>query len=443
MESKTETLTLSLIHSAQQGQQSSRSSLVERIRPKVYAYCYRMTLDTHVAEDLCQETMVSLLKNFERLSFATPSHLWAWVYKTALNQIRDHCNHQKIVQSSIAEMQEEVRYTCSTEIHGPDQAIREELLHSVTEAIKALKLQYRHVLTLRCFQQLSYAQIGQIMGQSELSARMLFFRAKQSLTRQLTRDGFKPGHLLPGLSLFAAATLAPSEVATATVVSHITLHTGLLVKLLSLLTTGKAALVGLVIVSVVTLSVFWKPAAPPAILHPVSQEDIDRINPSYPTTLVNAYDPDQSGWQGASIREDQSNLAHRPVGITLEQWISHPTGPEAIWIHLPREHWLEIDFGAAIIDGQGDDVFVTERCTHGEAGEIYLVDSEGKLRLLGLLQIPRKREHGAVTYGFDLAQLWRPISSQVLRIRCTSNGIKEYRSAQPGMELLHVRARTY
>jgi hypothetical protein len=323
--------------------------------------------------------------------------------------------------------------------------MREELLHTVTQAVKALKLQYRNVLTLRCFQQLSYAQIGQIMGQSELSTRMLFFRAKQSLTRQLARDGFKPSHLLPGLSLFAAATLAPSETAAAAVVSQVALHTGLLVKILTCLSTAKVALgiTGVGALSAVTWGFFLMQPDSVLPFHQASEEHVRRIDPAYPTAIVNAYDPDQSGWQGALVRDEHTERAHRPVDMTLEQWINHPAGPQAAWIHLAREHWLELDFGTEIVDGVGDDVFVMERCSHGEAAEVYLVNPAGQLCLLGSLQVRGTGDHMDTIYGFDLADLPQPFPAHVVRIRCTANGFAEYESALPGMELLHVRVRTH
>ena len=446
MESKTETLTLSLIHSAQQGQPSSRSTLAEQIQPKVYAYCLRVTLDAHVAEDLCQETMVSLFTNFERLTFATPNHLWAWLYKTALNRIRNYSSHQRVMKTSIATMREKTQHGLQNShqaTDAQDQAIREELLHAVTQAIKTLKLQYRNVLALRCFQELSYAEIGQITGQSELSARMLFFRAKQSLTRQLTRDGFKPGSLLSGLSLFATATLAPSEAASAAVVNHTLLTTGLLVKILTWLSTARVALtlVGFGVFSALTCGTLVMLAPEKPTFHPVTEDQLAGIEWSYPKRLVNAYDPDRSGWQGAFLRDENTERSHGPEELSLEQWINHPTGPEAAWVHLPRDHWLEIDCGHTIIDGDGDDVFISERCCHGESAEIYLVSLAGRSQRLGLLQIPATYEHGNFTYGFDLAKLAHPFPAQIIRIKCISSGIPENRYVPLGMELLNVRAR--
>jgi RNA polymerase sigma factor (sigma-70 family) len=265
MENTVKTLSLDVIHLAQRGDPDSQGLVAELIRPKVYAYIYRMTLDAHVAEDLCQETMVSLVENLTHLTVKAPSYLWAWVYKAALNQIRDNYRHQRAAQDGITQVkQTSSRFVGNDQVGptGPERAIRKELLSAVSKAVRGLKLQYRNVLTLRCFQQLSYAEIAQATGNSELGVRMLFFRAKQSLARQLARDGFDKSQLLPALTLFAAATLAPAEKATAAAISAGAIHTGLGVKLLATLGTTKVG-VGVAAVLAVSL-VPWRCRRPSA-----------------------------------------------------------------------------------------------------------------------------------------------------------------------------------
>ena len=77
-----------------------------------------------------------------------------------------------------------------------DTAMHKELTQTIWKAMGRLKPRYRQVLTLRCFYQLSYAQIAAITGGSRLQAKVLFFRAKQSLKGQLVRHGLTKSHLL-------------------------------------------------------------------------------------------------------------------------------------------------------------------------------------------------------------------------------------------------------
>jgi len=447
MKNKNETLNLDLIHAAQRGDQGSRAELAELIRLKVYAYHYRMTLDAHAAEDLCQETMISFLENLGRLTIEEPIFLWAWVYKTALNKIRNHYNSLRLIKIGQTQMKQIMSQSIPKgrkELTGPDYMIHQELLTAVSKAIDKLKLQYRNVLTLRCFQELSYAEIAQVTGNSELGARLLFFRAKQSLTRQLARSGFSKSQLLSGLTLFAAATLAPTEKAAVASVSAAAIHTGLGIKLLTIFgsykfSIGVAAVVALTIIPHGTFMNDDNNTG--NFFHPVSETDISQKNLAHPATISAAYNADQNGWRGGWLSEQRTLHSHAPGVITLDQWLADSNGPDSSWLHLTEDQWIEITFNGTIIDGAGDDIFITERCCHGERAEIYLTDNNDNIFLLGELRIPRTGEHGLMTYGFNLAKSNPPFSPKAVRIKITNNGLREYAGAIRGFELQQVRAR--
>jgi RNA polymerase sigma-70 factor (ECF subfamily) len=447
MKNKEETLNLNLIHAAQRGDKNSRAELAELIRLKVYAYHYRMTLDAHTAEDLCQETMVSLLEDLGRLTIEEPIFLWAWVYKTALNKIRNYYTGQRIIKTGKTQMKQILSQSVRKDrkgLAGPDYMIHQELLTAVSKAIDKLKLQYRNILTLRCFQELSYAEIAQVTGSSELGARLLFYRAKQSLTRQLARSGFSKSQLLSGLTLFAAATLAPTDKAAAVAVGTATIHTGLGIKLLTIFSSykfgiGVAAVVAL---TMIHLGTFIDDGNNPGnFFHPVLETEIAQENLAHPTTISAAYNANQSGWRGGWQSEQQTFHSHAPGRITLEQWLADSNSPDKSWLLLTEDQWIEIMFNGTIIDGAGDDIFITERCCHGEQAEIYLTDNNGNILLLGELRIPRTGEHGLMTYGFDLAKSSPHFSPTAIRIKTTHNGLQEYAGAIPGLELQQVRAR--
>lgn len=59
-----------------------------------------------------------------------------------------------------------------------DRLMRKELAVVVVDATAQLKLTYRGVLTLRCYEQLPLAKIANLAECKELRARVLFFRAR-------------------------------------------------------------------------------------------------------------------------------------------------------------------------------------------------------------------------------------------------------------------------
>lgn len=99
---------------------------------------------------------------------------------------------------------------------GLTAIIGEELKQLVFDAMRELKPQHRAVLAMRCYEEMQYSQIAQLMGGSELSNRVLFYRAKEALRKQFCRKGFGKGFLLSALALFGRMT-APSEAAVPSV----------------------------------------------------------------------------------------------------------------------------------------------------------------------------------------------------------------------------------
>ncbi len=109
-----------------------------------------------------------------------------------------------------------------------------------------MRLRYRNVLTLRCYEQLSYAEIAKLMDCSELQSRVLFFRAKHSLKKRLSKRGFGKQFFLVSLGLFGLITAPSAEAATFSVtVLAATVQVGFLASLIGAATT----ILGVVITS--------------------------------------------------------------------------------------------------------------------------------------------------------------------------------------------------
>ena len=90
---------------------------------------------------------------------------------------------------------------------GPATTLwRKEMVELILGAMDTLNLEYRTVLTLRCLEDQSYAQIATVLGGSQMRAKMLFYRAKTALRKQLARKGLSRSHFLGALTVFGAMT---------------------------------------------------------------------------------------------------------------------------------------------------------------------------------------------------------------------------------------------
>jgi hypothetical protein len=251
-----------------------------------------------------------------------------------------------------------------------DKIIREELRMAVVDSMKTLKLRYRNILTLRCFDNLSYADIAAISGGSELQARLLFFRAKQSLKHQLARKGVTKDQFLSALGLFGILTATVTDNATAaTSISTASTKVTSTVTIfgITIPKTIATAVVGIVSLSIVTAVAikeynhYKSPAIKPMVYtylnpvpHPFSDlfyllESSEFVNPFEATAFNN---PDGDGFRLVnSSTPDVEPFISTPQKALVED----NTGD--ICIAMPLNHWVELTSEGPIIDGPGPDLF--------------------------------------------------------------------------------------
>jgi RNA polymerase sigma-70 factor (ECF subfamily) len=196
-------------------------------RGRLYAYIYRLTLNHDLAQDLLQETLLKMVESVKDVEH--PDRFWPWLFRTALGHVqhhyRDRARAQQVEFSSISRKRL-CDYLSRDHDDGLNRLMRKELAEAVVDAMAQLKLTYRSVLTLRCYEQLSFAEIADLMDCKELRARVLFFRARHSLNRRLTRRGFGKSLLVTALGLFGLLTAPADSASAATTVTATSIHVG-------------------------------------------------------------------------------------------------------------------------------------------------------------------------------------------------------------------------
>jgi len=218
--------TLQLILDAQKGNRQSMGLLAERAEGRLLSYIYRLTLDHEVARDLCQQTLVKMVEKIQDLRQL--DRFWFWLLRTAMGNVqhyfRDQQREHKVQIAALDKRQWEEATAQDRDGDGLDHVSKLELTELILDVIMQMRLSYRNVLVLRCFEQMSYTEIAALTDCKELRIRVLFYRAKHALRQQLARQGITKSALGAGLTLFGLLT-ASSKSATATV-SATTLDVG-------------------------------------------------------------------------------------------------------------------------------------------------------------------------------------------------------------------------
>jgi len=434
----TKELNIQTIRQAQAGNKQSQSAVSEQVRQKVYTYIYRLTLDYHLTEDLTQETVLEMIKSIPQLEVPHVNGFWGWIFRTALGKVQHHFRLQgarRLARKTISD--DFVLESCPSDDNNPMNAlVSEEIRNAVLGAMQAIKIKYRNILVLRCFENLSYGQIAGITGGSELKTRLLFFRAKHSLKNQLERHGFKRDHLLAALTMFAGLTVGTGKKAAAEeIVLASSLETGLGISLAGLL-SAKTAIAAACILIIAGFAVSRIKQPDPI---PTSEELYSHLYPLLdneefvaPSQVVDVNDPDNDGFMVVNLNTPTAPAQRLKPDLLRDVLLNKPH----MGLVLPKDHWVELGFDGPLRDGPGPDLLIITRHCRFYI-RVFVTDGMSKVLELPQPQCLRMRVCRHIhIIDFDLATLDIPFEPHAVRLMGNFNN-----NAVRGIEFYSVRAR--
>jgi RNA polymerase sigma factor (sigma-70 family) len=191
----------------------SFQSLVTRHVGWVASLVRRQVGDAHLAEDVTQAVFIILARKAHTIPRDTP--LSAWLFRVARYASRDavkrQVRHRKRMQQ-VMEMRRDAVLAGDPEPISPADALGPEL----DEAIACLNDADRQVVLLRFFEDKPLAEVGKLLGISEVAARKRASRALKRLRELLIRRGFRIGTMAAiGLLLLRETRSASAATTTA------------------------------------------------------------------------------------------------------------------------------------------------------------------------------------------------------------------------------------
>ncbi len=237
-----------LVRKAQLGDKECMNRLVEAARVHLREYVLRLTLREDLTQDIVQESILEMFKVFDKLK--STEKFWSWLDGIAFNKIRSHYGRQwRHKTISLSDIGREVAIEDSQSALA--DMVNRELKQIVLISMRELSPRYRAVLTMRCYKDMPYSEIAGLMGCTEFGAQSLFYRAKKSLAKKLSRHGLGKGYLLTALVLFGKLTASTEAAAANVSVTAATLKVGAAASLAAIV-TSKTAIVSLVTTAAIT-----------------------------------------------------------------------------------------------------------------------------------------------------------------------------------------------
>ncbi len=168
------------------GDKNAIADIIEEYRAGLELYLYSVVGDISLAEEITQETFVKLFTKKPR--FRAKASFKTWLYtigkNSALNHIKKYSRNVSLDCDNGASFQSDVETL--EEIYLADE--RKKVVH---KALAKLKNEYREVLWLTYFEEMSNKESAVVMNKSEHNIHTLLTRARQTLKKQLEEDGFE------------------------------------------------------------------------------------------------------------------------------------------------------------------------------------------------------------------------------------------------------------
>lgn len=145
----------------------------------VYKYLFCLTQNKDISEELTQETFASAIKDIKKFRgecklsvwlCQIAKHLWYKELKTSkknisvsLEEIKDNIVFEKSLEETICEKEEKLK---------------------LFKDMQKLDEKSKEVMYLRMIGNLSYEEIGEVLGKTGNWARVTFYRAKQKIREE-------------------------------------------------------------------------------------------------------------------------------------------------------------------------------------------------------------------------------------------------------------------
>lgn len=170
-----------IIRSVLNGQVNHYKTLVERYQSAIFHLLIQMVQHHDEAKGLTQEVFVKAYENLDKFNFK--SKFFSWIYRIAIN-------------TAITYRKQQQRFVGIEEL--PQQMVKpveEKMLARekstlLKKAVSKLADKYQSVIVLRYFEQLSYAEMAEILNITEKKVKSRLFDARKMLKTLLEESGY-------------------------------------------------------------------------------------------------------------------------------------------------------------------------------------------------------------------------------------------------------------
>jgi len=186
--------TSKLLERARAGDEAALEQLLVAVQPQLYRFSMKMCRHTEDAEDVLQDSMMTLARSFR--DFRGASSLSTWLFSIARSFCIKKRRKSKFAPKHEESLEQlppaEQRRIQSTSPDPHQQAESAEIWQQIHAGIQRIEPAYREVLVLRDIEGLRAKEVAEVVGISVPAVKSRLHRARAQLREHLATAPYRP-----------------------------------------------------------------------------------------------------------------------------------------------------------------------------------------------------------------------------------------------------------
>ena len=158
----------------------SMEQIYKQYASTVYKFLLSKCRDEDLAEELTQETFYQAIKSIDH--FDGRSQISTWLCAIARNILSSYSRKNKV---------HEPLEDADIPVEGEESSVLNSMAGvELMRKLHSLPEPYREVMYMRVFGDLSFKEIGDILGKTDNWARVIYYRGKERLSKEVNKDEY-------------------------------------------------------------------------------------------------------------------------------------------------------------------------------------------------------------------------------------------------------------
>ncbi len=183
-----------LVKQCQHGDSAAMERLIVKYQDRIYNIIFKICANKDDAAELCQDTFVKVIENIH--GFKGRSAFYTWIFRIAVNLTLNYCKRrakagfeslEREIGSAHSESASQLK-SFLTDENSPDPVVvaqNHELCEIVMRLLMRLDYDQRSVLILRDIEDMSYAEIADVLEIELGTVKSRLSRARNNLMELL------------------------------------------------------------------------------------------------------------------------------------------------------------------------------------------------------------------------------------------------------------------